>query len=1144
MVSIFKIPGFSPYLAIVFLNIFNVLANSLIIYHKICPGYEAKTQILLTAIVAGLFFLAFILTHPLAGYLSDKYPKNKIIKFLAIVALGLSFLTPLGYYWGGWLTAFTLLFLFFLQAAFFSPAKLGYIRELVGKENIAGANAWGQGITMLAMVFTGTIFSFPFTSGEMPKITAVIASGCLIIFAAGLETVLAFLLPQRGQTNSEILFDRKELFLSPAFNQLLQLIKRNEVVGLSILGLTIFWGITLVMLTVFTIYNPGLGANSHIFWLLALAGGGMAGAWTAGRVSRNYIETGMIPLSAIVITFLFLFFPEVTSSFRRPILFFLYGMMGSRLIVPLNSLIQFNARANELGRILALNNFSKYIAMLLGLIITIFFAFPQINPVFFFRGLFLVALGGSIYAFLKLPQTFIRYLVTWLVSQHYKLRVLGIQNIPSSGGVLLLGNHISYLDWAILQMACPRRIRFVMYRGYYEKWYLKKFLNFFGVVPISSTASKEALETIEGLLNQGEVVALFPEGAVTRNGQLGVFHRGFERAVKNTTAVIIPFYLLGLWGSIYSFATKKYRKSSSTKWVREVFVCFGNPMPREATAAEVKKAVFQLSIYAWQSYTESLNPVAIQWLITVKKFKNNWCLVDFDGTVYSAFRLLVAVIALGEVLKKKIKSQRHIGLLLPPSAGGIITNLSVLMLGKVVVNLNYTATISSLAQAINQGEIDTIITSRRFLARLSAKGFTNSEFFADKNLIYLEDLKKNISFQKRVKFSLLVKALPAFFLRIFYFKKNSLDDTAAILFSSGSEGLPKGVQLTHRNLIANIKQIAMVLNAREDDILMSTLPLFHAFGLTVTTLLPLVEGIPLVCYPDPTNGYEIGKLVAQYQATILCATSTFLRLYNKNKKLNPLMFQSLRLVVAGAEKLSQEVREEFKVKFGKDIYEGYGTTETSPVASFNLPDVLLPGDWSIQKGNKIGTVGLPLPGTAFKIVDPETLAELPPGEAGLILIGGPQVMKGYLKNEKKTQEVILERDGIRWYKTGDKGFLDKDGFLTILDRYSRFAKIGGEMISLGVVEEEVYRILNNKEIELAAVALPDERKGEQVVLLVAGPIDPEIIKPKLIENKLNPIIIPETILGVESIPKLGSGKTDFTKAKELARGLLNLNPGF
>ena len=252
--------------------------------------------------------------------------------------------------------------------------------------------------------------------------------------------------------------------------------------------------------------------------------------------------------------------------------------------------------------------------------------------------------------------------------------------------------------------------------------------------------------------------------------------------------------------------------------------------------------------------------------------------------------------------------------------------------------------------------------------------------------------------------------------------------------------------------MANIKQVAEIVNAQPNDVMMGSLPLFHAFGLTVTTLLPLIEGIPLVCQPDPTDALSTAKSISRHGVSIMCATSSLLRLYNQNKKIHPLLLDSLRLVVSGAEKLDDRVRQDFQVKFGKAVLEGYGTTETSPVATCNLPDQLEPSRLKIQKGSQLGTVGMPLPGTSCIIVDPETLDELPIGDAGMVLIGGPQVMQGYLGEPDKTKAVIKEIDGFRWYMTGDKGMIDEDGFLTIIDRYSRFVKIRGEMISLTAVE--------------------------------------------------------------------------------------------
>jgi len=329
--------------------------------------------------------------------------------------------------------------------------------------------------------------------------------------------------------------------------------------------------------------------------------------------------------------------------------------------------------------------------------------------------------------------------------------------------------------------------------------------------------------------------------------------------------------------------------------------------------------------------------------------------------------------------------------------------------------------------------------------------------------------------------------------------------------------------------------LAMV-NTERDDVLLANLPLFHAFGLTATTFMPLLEGLPMVCHPDPTDAVGTAKAIARYRATLLCGTSTFLRLYVRSPKVHPLMLQSLRIVVAGAERLAPEVREGFALKFHKDVLEGYGATETTPVASVNVPDALETETWKVQTGSRPGTVGMPLPGTSFRIVDPQTLETLPPGTDGLILIGGVQVMKGYLGAPEKTAAAIVDLDGTRWYKTGDKGHLDADGFLTIVDRYSRFAKLGGEMISLSAVEDAVRHALLLPEMELVAVNVPDERKGERIILLAASEsgIEAESLRRAMLASGANPLTIPAEVRRVEAIPKLGSGKTDFGAARRLA----------
>ncbi|MFC1586612.1 AMP-binding protein, partial [Fibrobacterota bacterium] len=547
-----------------------------------------------------------------------------------------------------------------------------------------------------------------------------------------------------------------------------------------------------------------------------------------------------------------------------------------------------------------------------------------------------------------------------------------MKNIPSAGGVLLLGNHISFMDWAMLQMACPRAIRFVMHRSYYDKWYFKWVLDLFQVIPITSGAGKKALEKAHQTLKDGKVVAIFPEGRISHSGHLSVFRSGFEQAVRDTGAAVIPFYIRGLWGSRLSRASEKMQSITRSSGTRHITVSFGKRLSDTANASTAKQAVLETSIYAWNEFAGSLQPIHVSWMLTAKRMGGQTCLHDSGGASLTHAKLLTAVMAFSEKLKPNFVKQQNIGLLLPPSAGGVIANMAVLFQGKTVVNLNYTSEPEVLRKCALKAEINTVLTSKIFLKKLSDRGMDMSPLLNERQVIYLEEVKQSLSKFTMLLTLLKVKFMPSFLMKTLYTGKVKMGDTAAILFSSGSEGDPKGVKLSHTNIMGNIMQTASVINPTREDVMLCSLPLFHAFGLTITTFLPLVEAIPVVCQPDPTDAKAIGTLVAQHKVTILCATSTFLRLYARSPKVHQLMFKTLRLIVAGAERLREEVRRDIKEKFGKDVIEGYGTTETTPVAGVNIPDILLSPKGDLQVGNKQGTVGMPLPGTTFRIVDPET----------------------------------------------------------------------------------------------------------------------------------------------------------------------------
>ena len=536
-----------------------------------------------------------------------------------------------------------------------------------------------------------------------------------------------------------------------------------------------------------------------------------------------------------------------------------------------------------------------------------------------------------------------------------------------------------------------------------------------------------------------------------------------------------------------------------------------------------------ISFAEWQNYPSSLDPIHVAWLKSAKKAKTAFAVADIEGLEISHKRFMTGVL----LFSKKIvdySPEQNVGLLLPSSGGGAIASMAILALGKTIVNLNFTAGKKALQSAVQQSEVKSIYTSKRFLDKMLERDIDFASFFPDTKLYMLEDLREEISTVSRIITLLKAILLPVSLIRKNYFKEVSMNDTAAILFSSGSEGSPKGVELSHSNIAANAKQASIELGAENSDVIMSTLPTFHAFGFAITTLMPLSEGIPIVCHADPKDVTTISTGIQKYSGTILVGTPTFLRMYTLNKKVSPESMQSLRLVVAGAEKLRSEVREGFETKFNMPVYEGYGTTETSPGASVNLPDLETP----YKLRNRPGTVGKAFSGTEFKIVDPDSLEPIPTGKDGLILIGGPQVMKGYLKMPEQTAEVIELIDGYRWYRTGDKGHLDEDGFLTIIDRYSRFAKIGGEMISLTTVEEEILDACNDKDLEIAATCLPDQRKGEKIILLSNINLDKNKLKEILSDAKINPLYYPSAVLVVDEIPKLGSGKTDFGATKKIA----------
>jgi acyl-[acyl-carrier-protein]-phospholipid O-acyltransferase/long-chain-fatty-acid--[acyl-carrier-protein] ligase len=729
------------------------------------------------------------------------------------------------------------------------------------------------------------------------------------------------------------------------------------------------------------------------------------------------------------------------------------------------------------------------------------------------------------------PALLVRW-IFWLPAHLlYRIRVYGRENIPATGPVLFVCNHLSFIDAFLVFMAQKRQVRFVIWAPYTRLPGLRHLLRFLRVIPMDGSAGPRAivhsLRVASEALEKGDAVCIFAEGGITRTGFMLPFQRGFEQILKRAPAPVVPVCLDHVWGSIFSYQGDRFLWKWPQKLPYPVIVSFGQPLPATVTAAEVRQTIQKMSADSSIAGSSKRRPIHRQFVRMAARHPFRTCFIDSSkGEVFSYGKVLAGAGLLARRLKPLLGDHPMVGVWLPPSVGGAFANISLALLGKTSVDLNYTSSPKNIDSAIQQCGIRYILTSRLFTSKVKLEVESGVE------LIYLEDFRKTITAWQKFRAFLAVVLLPAFILDRWVFRlgKHDRDDIATVIFSSGSTGDPKGVMLTHRNLAANAESVIQAISPGPRDCILGILPFFHSFGYTVTLWVPLLVGASVIYHPDPRQAKELGELCRKYRCTIFLTTPTFLR-FNL-KRCQPGDFSTLRILMCGAEKLPQRLAQEFKEKFSVLPLEGYGCTELSPVAAANVPD-WVKGD-ARQIGNKPGTIGRTVPGVAARVLDPETFDPLPLGREGLLLIYGANVMKGYLGKPEATRKAI--RDG--WYITGDMGKIDEEGFITLTGRLARFAKIGGEMVPLEKIEEELHHILGTTERVFAVTAVPDEKKGERVVvlhLLLNGTEVRELCQ-KLGESGLPNLGLPgeHDFFQISELPVLGTGKLDLKRVKEMA----------
>jgi len=502
-----------------------------------------------------------------------------------------------------------------------------------------------------------------------------------------------------------------------------------------------------------------------------------------------------------------------------------------------------------------------------------------------------------------------------------------------------------------------------------------------------------------------------------------------------------------------------------------------------------------------------------------------------DGTEFVFTKVFAAAAALSRIIRKETQKNR-VGIVLTPGKGGLVANLAVLLSGKIPVNLNFTAGSDAVNSSIEQADLDKIITAGAFVEKYPGFPWPN-----DEKILFIEKILPDL--KKKKKITLWFIALKVFspkrLAKMLGIAEKGGDEEAVLLFTSGSSGNPKGVVLTHRNILANVSQFGSRLELSDDDKVLGCLPLFHSFGSTVTLWYPMLEGVDLVTYPSPLDPPKLADLIQKHKVTLLLATPTFLRGYMR--RVDPEKLETIKYVVTGAEKLPQKLAEAFSEKFGKKVMEGYGLTETSPVSNVNIPNVDTENNTGLIPSERFGSVGQFLPGVAVRITDTNNDTQIPINQSGMIWLKGSNIFKEYLHLPEKTNDVIKEK----WFRTGDIGRVDEDGFLYIEGRLSRFSKIGGEMVPHETIEAHVNKALSydsEAEKKIAIVGVPDEVKGEALVMLSSVEMDNDSIKAlrqKLLDSGVAALWIPKKIVKVEEIPSLASGKLDIKGCEELAK---------
>jgi acyl-[acyl-carrier-protein]-phospholipid O-acyltransferase/long-chain-fatty-acid--[acyl-carrier-protein] ligase len=1092
-------------------------------------GLSSVDKSVMGSLATGLMVLPFFLFSSLAGEIADRYHKSQIVKINKAFEFAVMLLAALFFMYQSLSGLLVVIFLMGTQTAFFGPVKYGILPELTEKDELMAANGLFSGATYLAIVIGTMIGSYLVTTAYGTRLLMP----CSLVLVGGLSLLFALRQPKSDLADRKVKIDP---MVWRSTHSILKAARSHKGIWLAILGLGWFWGMGSVLLAQMPILSatvmgatPGVTAALVTMFAVGIA----VGSLLVNRLAKGKVTVSMVPASAALMTvFLLAFayavsalpqypensfgFGEFLSSPRHLLVALLclaISLAGGVFVVPLTAFLQKEAEPGQRARVIAANNIitSVFMVVFNVLVMLLFKLGLSIAEVFVFVGLTALIMTTMTVFFLK-EETF-RQLLRVVLAIVFRAKVSGLEHLESvkEGPAMVICNHQSFADVALLVAYIPRNLTFAIdvYRA--QAWWVRFFTNFYKTVQVNPAQPLGAMELIAAL-ERGEMLVIFPEGRLTNTGAIMKIYEGTGLVASRVQCPVVTVILEDMEYTVFG-RLRKIRRHGPKKLDIKMTVfppvnladAVKPSEKRHEHRRKITDHIYDLLIEG-RSRCQNVDINLFRALErAARRYGHNRPILEDASRKVMTYRQLIrASKVLGRYVCEIPNIGKNVGVLLPN-----VNPLAALIFGiwagaKVPVMLNYSQGRRNIHLAVEAANVNTVITSRKFIEGGDLWHLLEN---LPAQIIYLEDLKFSLSEKLRGLFWKVKPAEP--------------DTPAVIIFTSGSEGVPKGCVLSHKNIFSDAIQARTIVDINEDDVFFNPMPSFHAYGLNVGMVLPLMLGLKLFLQVSPLQVKAIPELIYDTKATVIISSDSFAASWGNSA--HQFDFHKVRLIIVGAEKLKESTLNLYARKFGLRVFEGYGVTEGAPILAVNT-----------HMRYRFGSVGHIIPQLEWKLEPVEGLSR-----GGRFLIKGPNVMMGYLKTDNSGE---VEPIGTNWYTTGDIVEVDDDGYLWIVGRHRRFAKISGEMISLAAIEEVAARVW--PESPMAVLSMPDPSKGERLVLVHReNGIDLALLRKALIKDGFTELSCPKSAVSVPEIPLTPLGKVNVIALAEMVSNLPSPAPG-